>query len=174
LRLVPGGRLDLRIDPGVFAPGLVEALNELQFFLQRRDFKRAVAFWEALFEYRFAGLVIESLRYSELLQLGKGEVDRVKAAVSSFATWETPGHIGDRVEVNIVEHQGNAIFAQDKILFQIMRIHRVGHRDGLQSVFGQISTGATMGNDNLLRIGHRGKSSTTPKDTIPKGRKIAF
>ena len=56
-------------------------------------------------------------------------------------------HVGDAVEVDVVQHHQLVVARGDHVLFEVVRAHRVGQRLGRQRVFGQVARCPAMGSD---------------------------
>ena len=88
--------------------------------------------------------VVVVRRCTQTLQLGEGEVDRVVATVFSLPAGELAGHITHRVEMNVMQHDGDTIASQHDILLEIIRPDRMGVGLRLEGMLGQIPRGSAV------------------------------
>ena len=155
LGLVPGGLLELQVDPGLPARGSVEPADQGQLLVERVESKGALAPWVAGREApRKVGCPVrrvQPLPDPQPSQLLPGEVDGIPMAVRPGPLGVTRRHVRDGVQGEIMEHQGYVVPAQHHVLLQEIRAHSVGQGLGLQGMLRQVARGPPVGDDNGWR-----------------------
>ena len=147
LFLVPCWLFDFDVDAGVAAGGAVEAGDEGEFFVEGGDAERADACGEAVREGGAAGFGVAAFGDGELLEFCDGEVEGVPAAVGAMAVGEEGGGVGDGVDLDVVEDDGDIVFGEDDVLFEEVGGHAVGEGFGFERVFREIAAGTAVGDD---------------------------
>jgi hypothetical protein len=144
---VPCWLFDFDVDAGVAAGGVVEAGDEGEFLVEGGDAERADACGEAVREGGAVGFGVAAFGDDELLEFGDGEVEGVPAAVGAMAVGEAGGGVGDGVDLDIVEDDGDIVFGEDDVLFEEVGGHAVGEGFGFERVFREIAAGTAVGDD---------------------------
>ena len=158
-RRCQAGFFDLGIDADILPRRTVEAANELQFLGQRGHLKVPLPDGEPVRVDRLARLETDSLCDPERLDLVTRKIQRVIAAVVAPAIGEPCGHVRYRIEMDIMQNDRDVVGGKDAVLFEEIGPHGVGKRFGLQSVFGQVSTRPSMGDDNGPVLFRHGRAS---------------
>jgi hypothetical protein len=154
LLAVPRGKLELGIDSRrvVGTCGLVEAVDKSELIGERGDAEGAGPGGEAVWKDGPAGFDVDAFGDAQSADFFEGEIEDVVAAVRAVAVGEDAGDIGDCVEVDVVEDDGDVVFRKDDVLLEIVGPHRVSEDLGLGGVLWEVGGSAAVGDDE----GHGG------------------
>ena len=146
---MPGGALDFRVDTGGPARGVVQAVYEFELFGQRVHGKPPGVGRKPVRVDR-RPVVGQALRHAERADLGQVEVTHVIAAVVARPPREARCHVGDAVEMNVVQDDQLIVTGGDNVLLEIVGAHRVGHGLRGQGVLRQVTGGASVRDDATM------------------------
>ena len=132
----------------------VEASDEGQFLLERRDGEGGLPDGETCREDGFSRWGMETLAGVQLTHLVPGEVDGVEATVRALSTGEFGGDIAHRIEMNVMQHNRDIVPSQHDILFQKVCPDSMCVSFRCECMLRQIARSTAMGNHNRLGRGH--------------------
>ncbi len=91
---------------------------------------------------------ITALMHPQGLDFAQREIPHVIAAIRPRPVGEARGHVGDTVEVNVVQNDELVVASGNNVLLEVVSPHRV--RQGLAGpgVLRQVTAGTTMGDDD--------------------------
>jgi hypothetical protein len=127
---------------------LVEPLNQLQVFGQRRDSKTASFQWKSspFVSPRPTGRTpFRQRQFSKFIQR---EVHHVPVSVSSFAVWKYSRRVRNVIQRQVVQHDRHTVFAEHTILFDVICQHCMSENGRFGCMFRQVTTRSTMSNDD--------------------------
>ena len=145
---VPSRCFDLDIDAHVTATAAIQSLNQLDLFAKRGDFECRFANGEPTGKDRLASFPIDPLVGRQRFDFRQCKIGGEEAPVVPSAIGISRGDVRDGVQMNVVQHDGNIVFAKHDILFDEIGTHGEGQALGFQRMFGQIARRTTVGNDN--------------------------
>jgi hypothetical protein len=150
---MPGGEFNLGIDAHPPPRTPIKPLDELQFLLEGIDPKLPHPARKTTRVDRLTRLGIEAFDHPELPQFSQGEVKGVETPIGALSARKADRHIGGTVESHVMLHDRHAILRQHDVLFEVVGTLGVSKGLGGQRVFGQVTTGAAVGDDERRRFG---------------------
>ena len=85
----------------------------------------------------------------------QAEVNGIETAIGPCASWKALRNISGALQVNVVQHDGYTIAAQDHVLFKEIGTHGVCQGFRGKGMFRQVAAGSTVGDNNWVGFTHR-------------------
>ena len=149
---------------GAAIAAAIQASEEIDFLRQCRDLKQRRVCRKAL--RVDSGSVFISRRaaplmHSQLLNFCQIEIESTITPVAPSAVGKTQRYVRCTVQLDVVQHNRDAVPRQHNILLHVVGTHNVCHRFGRQCVLWQIAAGATVRDNNWIGTFHEGLLGTS-------------